>query len=752
MATGEKLGYIRILPFDIYIPVYNWTGFTVTEPPEYGTITVQNMRNWVYGMPSIDSEFYTEYFSNSRLGFFFNSIGYPDLMESGEEFIKNNLCGGAYVESTNGFYILGLSLYQMKDQSGYCFGYKSAPDEDRSSFTFEAIPSLNETPLSIMPELSSIEVFILARTGVTYILWKPVGSDFADVSGSRGNSFWQLIEGVPTPVKIADNVFKLYDEAPPPPIEALFLSLTKPGPNTDDEVAEIGGFWTRGTVELKRNESYTFEYRLIMDTLDREKDIPYEDISYGVFINEIMPGFDPVPYPLSPDDPNYEKVNKTFSITGNTITISDECYFPTVTIYAYANNVIVTNEYADRCVIRVNITDNLGPYNPDGTTKPGQEGGDGLFGDNINDQIEAPDGSAEGPDGAGLYTRYLVTSNTMHVFGEWLWTEDLGLAIAKAAVGLIYGSPADTLISLVSYPFSVGAIAGTGSANVKWGGFDTGLSWPTLASNAGTINWGSVSINKFWGNFLDYSPHTKIELYLPWGTGFVEIDTNQVMEGSISVKTNIEFAKGTCVHLVYNHRGSLIGSYSATVGKSLPITASDFASKQVAVAGAAIGLAVGATISAGAGISAGIEGAGQVSYHNIVVPGRAAPITRGAVSGFDTAAASGEFARTLPNAARPALQAAAASTRMPASYHRSGSFQEGSAGLGVQYPFIILSRPKQSMPQSYGHYYGYPCNKVLGLGGCFGYTEVAEVHLDGVPATDAELIEIDRLLKGGVLL
>lgn len=544
----------------------------------------------------------------------------------------------------------------------------------------------------------------------------------------------------------------IVDEPPPPPIETLLLSLTKPGPNTDDEVASIAGYWTRGTVELKRNESYTFEYRLIMDLLDREKDVPYEDISYKVFISEIMSGFDPVPYPLSPDDPNYEKVNKTFTLVGNTVTISEDCYFPSFTLYASANNVIVQDELLNLCTIRINVTDNLGPYNPDGTTKPGQEGGDGLFGDNINDQIEAPDGSAEGPDGAGLYTRYLVSNATMHVFGDWLWTEDLGLAVAKAAVGLIYGSPADTLISLVSYPFSVGAVAGTGSANVKWGGFDTGITWPTLASNAGTINWGSVSINKFWGNFLDYSPHTKIELYLPWGTGFVEIDTNQVMEGSISVKTNIEFAKGTCVHLVYNHLGSLIGSYSATVGKSLPITASDFASKQVAVAGAAIGLAVGATISAGAGISAGIEGAGQVSYHNIVVPGRAAPITRGAVSGFDTAAASGEFARTLPNAARPALQAAAASTRMPASYHRSGSFQEGSAGLGVQYPFIILSRPKQSMPQSYGHYYGYPCNKVLGLGGCFGYTEVAEVHLDGVPATDAELIEIDRLLKGGVLL
>lgn len=392
------------------------------------------------------------------------------------------------------------------------------------------------------------------------------------------------------------------------------------------------------------------------------------------------------------------------------------------------------------------------PYGGGGVTGPGQSGGNGQFNPGGDDVIEAPVGSAEGNDGAGLYTRYLVTPATMRLFANWLWAENLGVAAAKAVVSLIYGSPADTLISLVSYPFSVGSVAGAGSATVKWGGFDTGFVWPTLASNAGQIDWGSVPIAEYWENFLDYSPHTKIELYLPWGTGFVDVDVNQVMGGSISVKTNIEFAKGTCVHLVYNHEGCLIGSYSATVGKSLPITASDFASKQVAVAGAAIGLAVGATAASAAAIGAGIEGAGAISYHNVTSPWTGQSRQYAAVSGFDRSAAIGEFTRTLPNATRPALQAAAAAARMPASYHRSGSFQEGSAGLCVQYPFIILSRPKQSVPVKYGHYYGYPCNKVLALGACSGYTEVGEVHLDGVPATDAELIEIDRLLKGGVLL
>lgn len=735
------LGYVELKPIGEYIPVYDVGVNSITDP-KFATIRLSNfpiLDNTIRGIEPYEN-------SGPRFHGLLQTVlkNYPDNW-------IDVMYGGSQLSSKVEGHIPGLvrrKLSTFPDKEGFFFGKLEPVD------WFGAFNILNTV---------SIEVIIAPASsyGAKEFCW------FARVPGGKFSDFYCFMPGygywmnlvhvttdgsgqaVITPINSTNYEQYLYLVSEPP-TRAEGVSLTKPGPNSDDELSSLTGYWTKGTVELNRGQSYTIEARILPDLLDRDKDIPWEKINFTL-LN--LPGVaSDIPLPLTEDSPYYEIANRAYSQNGNTITIGTECNIGTFTLKMSLSGVEISTEFPNELQVRFNIPDNLGPYNPDGTTRPGQEGGDGMFGGNINDQIESPDGSAEGPDGAGLYTRYLVTNSTMSVFGDWLWTEDLGLAAAKAAVGLIYGSPADTLISLVSYPFSVGAVAGTGTANVKWGGFDTGITWPTLASNAGTINWGSLSINKFWGNFLDYSPHTKIELYLPWGTGFVEIDTNQVMEGSINVKTNIEFAKGTCVHLVYNHKGSLIGSYSATVGKSLPITASDFASKQIAVAGAAIGLAVGATISAGAGVSAGIEGAGQVSYHNIVVPGRAAPITRGSISGFDTTAASGEFARTLPNAARPALQAAAASTRMPASYHRSGSFQEGSAGLGVQYPFIILSRPKQSMPQSYGHYYGYPCNKVISLGGCFGYTEVAEVHLDGVPATDAELIEIDRLLKGGVIL
>ena len=108
--------------------------------------------------------------------------------------------------------------------------------------------------------------------------------------------------------------------------------------------------------------------------------------------------------------------------------------------------------------------------------------------------------------------------------------------------------------------------------------------------------------------------------------------------------------------------------------------------------------------------------------------------------------------KTQQRAKNMALAGSAAATRTPSHVQRSGSFSGSSAGLGVQFPYLILSRPTQSVPAQYGHHYGYPSNIYASLSNLRGYTEVGEIHLTGFVANDAELNEIDSLLKGGVIL
>ena len=428
-----------------------------------------------------------------------------------------------------------------------------------------------------------------------------------------------------------------------------------------------------------------------------------------------------------------------------------------VTITHDIYNLSVTAHYK---IVASELVNSDDPYGGSNYTPSGGNGTKDQ-GQGESDRIDFPFGSTEADDAnCGMYTRYLVTSGNMNVFADWLWSNDLGLNVAKTVVSLLYGDPSESLISLVSYPFNIGSYAGSSSKNLTWGAFETGIHWQTLAKNSCQLDWGTVTLEEFWGNFLDYSPFTKIELYLPWGTGFVELDPNQIYSpersGGISIVTNMELAKGTCVHIVSNSQGGVIGQYSASVGKSLPLISSDFASKQVAMAGTAIGIGA----AAATGIAQGISSAMTAPSPTFGTTTMTSPLgfTQRGYRTSESAAAIGlrqgarDGARTFLNGARPAVASASALALAPGGVNRSGSFQEGSAGCGVQYPFIIITRPTQSVPPEYGSHYGYPSNKFRQLGSLYGYTEVGEVHLDGISATEAELIQIDRLLKGGVIL
>lgn len=82
-----------------------------------------------------------------------------------------------------------------------------------------------------------------------------------------------------------------------------------------------------------------------------------------------------------------------------------------------------------------------------------------------------------------------------------------------------------------------------------------------------------------------------------------------------------------------------------------------------------------------------------------------------------------------------------------------GSTTSPNAGLlGIRFPYVTIVRPKADYPNLYNEHMGRPTNVTDILGNFHGYTEVAEIHLDGVSATLPEKLELENLLKGGVIL
>ena len=441
------------------------------------------------------------------------------------------------------------------------------------------------------------------------------------------------------------------------------------------------------------------------------------------------------------------------------------------------------------------------PYAPVNPSAP--SGGNGSYGSGesyFQSAALIPNGSAETDDSAtGLYTRYAVSIPILQSVGDWLWAESLGLQVAKTLVSLLYGDPIQTIISCVSYPFGLNSVGLTGTT-LKWGGHDTGVLIDCLTKSSYQIDWGTITVSEYWGNFLDYSPHTKMQLFLPWGTGFVDIDPNDVMRakptegtdsstpieigadgtGTISVITNIEFSRGICVHHVVANRiggygGTIIGTYSGSCGRQIPITGSDYASKQVAVAGSAIAAMVTGALSGGSAIkdrekltvtknpngmfkghsaekrTTKVDAKGKHhdpttgKYTKAPYPEQRYDVKRGEIN-------TDRIKNIVAKGSKPAIASAASVLLSPPHVTRSGSFQEGSGGLTPQAPYLLISRPRVNIPSEYGSHYGYPSNINLNLQFLRGYTEIAEIHLDSIPATIEEIFELEDLLKGGVIL
>lgn len=82
-----------------------------------------------------------------------------------------------------------------------------------------------------------------------------------------------------------------------------------------------------------------------------------------------------------------------------------------------------------------------------------------------------------------------------------------------------------------------------------------------------------------------------------------------------------------------------------------------------------------------------------------------------------------------------------------------GSTSTPNAGLlGIRFPYVTIIRTKADYPNLYNEHVGRPTNITDVLGNFHGYTEVYEIHLDGVSATLPEKLELENLLKGGVIL
>lgn len=314
--------------------------------------------------------------------------------------------------------------------------------------------------------------------------------------------------------------------------------------------------------------------------------------------------------------------------------------------------------------------------------------------DKNSDPIDFPAVPTGGALSTGAIKGFVVNTSTISAMFNKLWDAS---AFDIDTLQKLLSEPLDAIISLHVLPFAPSVSA---DQFIHLGNYDfeNTIYAPVVSSQYKIIDCGTLEVKKYWGSALDYSPYTKVEIYLPF-IGIRELKAEDVIGFTLGIKYNVDVLTGdlTCsikcgMSVLYKFQGNC----KATIPLSEQVNTTL------------------ATIAKSAGIVASSAGGG--------------------VAGV-------------------ALSAALNTAMSKVVVNRSGDLS-GNAGLLDDFtPYLIIHRPIQSLAKDFRKFKGYPSNITAKLGDLKGYTEVDFINLQNIPnATSAEMAEIKNLLMQGVLL
>lgn len=325
-----------------------------------------------------------------------------------------------------------------------------------------------------------------------------------------------------------------------------------------------------------------------------------------------------------------------------------------------------------------------------------------------SESIDFPSLPSASVTNSGFIRMYKCTPTQLSNLSSYLWSDDFITNFSK-----LIENPIDSIISLSLIPLS-SSITTEGRSFIKVGNITTTAEGERLPSQWLTIDFGTLVIPYFWATALDYNPNTQIQLFLPYISA-VNLDVDDVMGAQIHLKYNIDLLSGQCVALLKVTRqylDSVLYHWTGNVETSVPLTAQDKSQRLSAEMG---------LLTSGLGTIAGIASGGAT-----------APM---AVAGV--LATAGNVTNTLMTKNHIVKSSSCGST---------------SGFIGVQTPYLIITRAVRSQPANIRHLKGLPCNITATLGNLNGFTIVDKINIENIVATEKEISEIENLLKSGVIL
>ena len=297
---------------------------------------------------------------------------------------------------------------------------------------------------------------------------------------------------------------------------------------------------------------------------------------------------------------------------------------------------------------------------------------------------------------SSLWAVYNPTQAQLNAFGAWLWSSSFIDQIKR-----IFASPMDGVIG-VHKIFATPETSG--NSTIVCGYLDSQVPSKVVSNQYTAINCGTVYMVEYFGNVFDYSPFTRVSLFLPF-IGIVQLNVADIMRSHITVIYHVDVITGACLAEVKVNRdgaGGVIYTYAGSCAVSYPLSSGSYAG------------IVGGVISIGAGIVGSIMSGGAL----------------------------------LP----AMVGASAALPHLHTNVQKSGSFSGCAGAMGGKIPYLIVTRPQIKMANNFEMFEGVRTNEMLPIGSCSGFVKCKAAHLKIGGAFREEIVEIERMLSEGILI
>ena len=351
------------------------------------------------------------------------------------------------------------------------------------------------------------------------------------------------------------------------------------------------------------------------------------------------------------------------------------------------------------------------PYDT-GSTDNGGEGGYPTPQDHLTIGTAHTKGGLE----LGFVTVYVPTETQLGQIAQFLWSDDVLENFKK-----YFNNFADNIIALYTLPYTP---TGMSSKTFKVGNMESQTVGATsyITDRIVDIDMGHFEITPKWTSYLDYSPYTKFEIYLPY-LGTHTLDTDEIMspanmEGYLSdtqgckldLTYRLDLLTGNIVaYLTIN--GEIRYQFTGKCGWQTPLTGANYSSM------------IQSIITAGATLAS-----------TLALGGLSAPLGAGALGAAVGSAVSGTVMAQKPNA------------------YRSGNLSGDVSMLCYDTPYLIRTMPNKPECKNMKSFTGYPSYKTGKLNEFSGFTICIEAHVDDIVCTEEERDKILGYLREGVII